>query len=269
MKKRKVTPGGVIRGIAMAVCIVVFLCCAVYLIRLALESRQVSQSSRIAFEQYVTPNPGASDLDHDYESAEDGEEETPQPAYTVDFEALKAVSAHVAAWIQISGIDAVNYPVVWSGDNSYYLDHTWDGKYSRYGAIFLEAANASDFSDCYSIIYGHNMKDGSMFGGLKKYRSADFFAEHGGIITLYLPEETRTYQIFSVRQVVPDDLSVYTLGFAHDESFADYIRAMKANSLYQTGVEVSKEDDVLTLSTCAGENRLIVHAKLVSSVPVS
>ena len=172
-------------------------------------------------------------------------------------------------WIQVSGIDVINYPVVHYTDGSYYLNHSWDGQSSRYGAIFMETANSGDFSDCYTLIYGHNMKDGSMFGGLKKYRDQSFYEEHGGTITLCLPGETRTYQIFSVHIADADDEGVYTVGFAHDEIFGSFLDALKQRSIYDTGVSVSAEDNVITLSTCSGEERLVVHAKQFSSIPTA
>ena len=169
----------------------------------------------------------------------------------------------------MSGIDAINYPVVHYTDDSYYLNHSWDGQSSRYGAIFVETANSGDFSDCHTLIYGHNMKDGSMFGGLKKYRDPSFYEEHGGMITLCLPGETRMYQIFSVHIAEADDEGVYTIGFAHDEGFGSFLEALKQRSIYDTGVSVSAQDNVITLSTCSGEERLVVHAKQISSIPTA
>ncbi len=275
--KKKRSTGEVLRRIALVICALVFLTCAGYLIALGIESYQKTQSSRNTIDLYISAvdstlerpeNSGNSSISS--EESDDGEEdETVTIAYTVDFDALLAQSSNVVGWIQVSGLDNINYPIVQYTDNNYYLTHDWDGQYSRYGAIFLDADNSGDFSDAYSLIYGHNMKNGSMFGTLKQYRDASFFAENGGIITIYLPTETRTYQIFSVRVVDASDESAYTIGFGHDEQFGTYLQKMVAKSLYQTGVSVSAEDSVITLSTCSGDNRLVVHAKLVATVPVT
>ena len=91
--------------------------------------------------------------------------------------------------------------------------------------------------------------------------------ENGGKIKLYLPGETRTYQIFAARYADPTDQTVYMVGFAHDETFFNYLQNIKAQSLYDTGVGVNKDDNVIMLSTCAngGSSRFVVHAKLVDS----
>lgn len=269
MKKKRTSFGTILRWIAMAICILVIICSAVYLIRLALESRQVRLASQSASDQFVRGN--NSDLSNHVPIGQgDGEEgEAAIPSISVDFKALQAASPYAVAWLQVSGVSAIDYPVVQYTDDNYFLDHTWDGQDSRYGAIFLEAQNASDFSDAYTLIYGHNMKDGSMFGGLKKYAESSFYEENGGVITLCLPGEVRDYQIFSVRYVSPDDAETYTLWNGADGSFDAALQTMKRESVYDTGVPVSAEDRILTLSTCAGDNRLVVHAKLISTVPTA
>lgn len=267
MKKKRVSVGAVLRWIAMAICVIVIICSSVYLVRLALESRQVRLASQSASDEFVRDNTAG--LSNDVPAEQSEEEESIPSGVTIDFASLQSASPYAVAWLQVSGIEAIDYPVVQYTDDDYFLDHSWDQQDSRYGAIFLEAQNTSDFSDAYTLIYGHNMKDGSMFGGLKKYADASFYDENGGVITLYLPKETRTYQIFSVRYVSPDDTETYTLWNGQDDAFDAALQTMKRESVYDTGVSVSKADSVLTLSTCAGENRLVVHAKLISSVPVA
>lgn len=268
MKKRPITVGSVFRWIAMVICVIVIICSAVYLLRLAWESHQVRQANRSAADQFIRED--TSGLSNENVEEEAGAEETASASsFSVDFASLQSASPFAVGWIQVSGIDEINYPVMQYENDDYYLDHSWDGQSSRYGAIFLEANNSSNFSDAYTLIYGHNMKDGSMFGSLKKYADASFYQENGGVITLYLPTETRTYQIFSVRYVAPDDSDTYTLWAQGDDAFGDAVASMKRHSLYDTGVTVTGEDSILTLSTCAGENRLVVHAKLVTSVAVS
>lgn len=270
MKKKRTSFGTILRWIAMAICILVIICSAVYLIRLALESRQVRLANQSASDQFVRED-DSNLSNHVTIGQGDGEEEEKAtvPLISVDFEALQAASPYAVAWLQVSGVSAIDYPVVQYTDDNHFLDHSWDGQDSRYGAIFLEAQNASDFSDAYTLIYGHNMKDGSMFGGLKKYAEASFYEENGGMITLCLPGEVRSYQIFSVRYVSPDDAETYTLWNGADDSFEAALQTMKRESVYDTGVPVSAEDRILTLSTCAGDNRLVVHAKLISTVPTA
>lgn len=269
-QKKRVSPASVLSGIAMAVCAVVMICCGIYLARLALESHQIKSQTQAAADQFVqqtSDTSPASDAASESESNSSAAEA--EPAYSVDFASLQAVCPDAVGWIQVSGLDVIDYPIVHYSDDDYYLNHSWDGQASRYGAIFMEAANSGDFSDSHTLIYGHNMKDGSMFGSLKKYKEQSFYQENGGLITIYLPGETRTYQIFSVHVTSADDESVYTVGFAHDDTFGSFLEALRSSALYDTGVPVSAADNVITLSTCAGEERLVVHAKQISAVPAA
>ena len=111
------------------------------------------------------------------------------------------------------------------------------------------------------IVYGHNMKNGSMFAGLKKYREDDFYEGHK---TFRVNTKTGfyTYEIFAVTVVSPDS-DTYTLDFADDAQFLDYIASMQERSLHNTGVTVEAGDKIITLSTCVNKNvdRLVVQAK--------
>lgn len=263
MRKKRATFGDVLLRIAMVVCSVVMLACIAYLVSLAVESHRNKQANLATAQRYVT---AAADLDVQDDGQESGAEGT--PLYTVDFASLQSASPYAIGWIQVSGIDVIDYPVVQCSNDTFFLTHSWEGAENRYGAIFMEAANDPGFNDCYTLIYGHYMKDGTMFGSLLDYQDADFFAENGGVITIYLPGETRTYQVFSVERVDGSDPSVFSTGFVHDEIFGEFVRSMKERSLYDTGVDVSAEDDVISLSTCAGSGsptRVVLHAKLVST----
>ena len=257
----------VLLKIVMALCIVVVLCSGGYLGWYFWEAHGSTKAAETAAETFTHTTTTVTTPEQTDPAGESTSTAGAEDTFTVDFEALQTASPYAKAWIHISGLNVVDYPVVWYTDDDFFLDHAWDGSSSRYGAIFLETANAPDFSDCYSILYGHNMKNGSMFGSLKKYQDASFFAENGGIITLYLPGETRTYQIFAARYADPSDQGVYMVGFAHDDTFGNYLQDIKAKSLYDTGVSVSKDDNVIVLSTCAkgGTERFVVHAKLMNT----
>lgn len=260
--------------ILMVICVITILVCGAYLLRYWAASRQNSQTYQAASERYVQT--GLEKITVSVDSGDGGDdsgagvaEEITYDLAQVDFDALRSASPDVCGWLQIPALEKINYPVVWRGDNEFYLHHNWEGAASSFGAIFLEAGNSSDFQDCYSIIYGHNMKDGSMFGSLKKYADSEFYRENGGVIFLYLPEETRVYQIFSVRTVIADDPSVYTIGFVPGDAYDEYVSGLKAASDYDTGVAVSGEDSIITLSTCSGSGssaRFIVHAKQVDVI---
>ena len=179
----------------------------------------------------------------------------------VDFAALTADYPDAAAWLEIPDLE-LSYPVMQAQDNTYYLTHAPSGRQSAVGSIFLDCTNTLD--DAHLLIYGHTMQDGSMFGSLKKYRDEAFYQSGTDLIRLYTPQGTCTYRIFAVKRVAPD-ADIYTLGFAHDDYFADFIRRIRDGTDYPTDVQVTSEDQVLTLSTCAamgGADRLVVSAVL-------
>ncbi|MEA4966206.1 MAG: class B sortase [Oscillospiraceae bacterium] len=261
MKQKR--PGGV-RRLIFVVALLTALFCIGYIFWWFLGSRQHLAESREAAAQYVA-EPETAAVADDTAAAASGETSTETEAadgVQVDFPALQAVSSDVVGWLRVSGLDLLDEPVVHRDDN-FFLTHGWDGQSSQYGAIFMEEANATDFSDYHTILYGHNMRDGSMFGELDRYADADFFAEHGGLITLYTPDGTRQYQIFAAEYVDPADPIVYTVGFSPSEEYSEFLRGMLDRALYDTGVELRSDDRVLTLSTCSYQNRarFVVHAK--------
>ena len=118
----------------------------------------------------------------DGETPEENQEET----VTVDFEALKKINPEIIAWIRIPDT-RIDYPVVQGTDNEYYLKHTFKKTEHVAGSIFLDKDNSPDFTNRKTILYGHNMKDGSMFQGLHKYESESYLQEHNKVY-LYLPD---------------------------------------------------------------------------------
>lgn len=253
--------GSKVRIIAMAVCALVFVACVVYIALIAAESHQISNANKATNDQYLSEVTGITQPEL---ITIEPSVEIPEEIFVVDFESLRETNEDVVGWIRISGLDMVSYPIVYSDDNEFYLNHNWDKSYTRYGAIFTDMLNDNGFADPYTVIYGHNMKDGSMFGALDKYRSSKFYLENGGFITIYLPEQTNVYKIFSIRVVEGDDAGTYTFGFDHGDSFEDYLKAMKKASEYKTGVDVNGKDTVITLSTCHNNDRFVVSAKLVA-----
>ena len=173
---------------------------------------------------------------------------------------LQAQNPDTVGWIEIPGT-GISYPLMQADDNAYYLNHTFSGKVNSAGSIFMEQLNSSDFTDLHTIIYGHNMKNGSMFAGLKNYSSPSYLVSHPTVY-LDLADGTHAYQIFSVYEAAADSDS-YTIGFAPDEQYEEYLRTIKGRSEYDTGVDVTKDDFIITLSSCtrSGEDRYLVHAK--------
>lgn len=208
---------------------------------------------------YVIADNEYEDLETSY--VDDGED---WKDVTIDFDSLKMINSEVVGWIQFDNID-LSYPILQASDNDKYLHETMEGTASSSGSIFLEAENNPDFQDAHTIVYGHNMKNLSMFGKLKKYKTEDFY-EGNEYFTIYTPDAAYRYQIFSYRDV-PVTSDVYTVGYSADEVFQTFINEMISSSYYDTGVDVTKDDKVVTLSTCSTTgNRFVVHAVLIDQV---
>jgi sortase B len=184
-------------------------------------------------------------------------------AVTPDLEGLREVNGDVIGWLHFDNNEYIDYPILYSGEDDTYLHTDIYGNESKSGCIFLEGNNTPDFMDCHSILYGHNMKDLSMFGSLKKYKTEDYYQENQ-YFTVYLDGTALRYQIFAYYDVDETD-SVYTVGFAPDDQFAQFVSEMYRKSYEDTGVEATKDDKILTLSTCSTTGkRFVVHAVCVA-----
>lgn len=181
----------------------------------------------------------------------------------IDIKKLQESYQGIVAWISIEGT-AIDYPVMQGKDNVVYLTKTTDGSTNRAGSIFLDYRNSGDFTNRNSVIYGHRMKNGSMFGTLDRYEKKSFFEEHS-FITLYLPDETRTYEIFSAYRTKAGKTG-YQKTFDSDSAYHEFLKEIQMNSIYETGIDISAEDHIITLSTCTTgekEERFVVHAKQI------
>lgn len=189
-----------------------------------------------------------------------------EPEFTVDFEYLKSINSDIVGWIVIEGTQ-VNYPIVQGNNNSYYLNHSYDKKWSSYGSIFMDYSSSSDISDKNTFIYGHHTRNGSMFGEIKKYMDVNFYNEHP-FFFLYTPNGNYKVEVFSV--YTADALSdSYDQSFASLEEFKLYIGKMISKSKYSTNVDVDYENDrIITLYSCSKEyghskyDRYFIHGVL-------
>lgn len=190
------------------------------------------------------------------------EESAPERMARIDLASLQSINSEATGWIEIPGT-MISYPLVHTSDNLYYLTHTFRREINKAGSIFIETANKADFSDLHTIVYGHNMKDGSMFAGLKDYQKQSFYEAHP-YVYVDLSGGAHCYEIFSCHTAAVTDIS-YTIGYAADEQYASFLDTLKASSLYDTGVTVGTDDSVITLSTCTnnGKDRFVIHAKKI------
>ena len=187
----------------------------------------------------------------------------------IDFAALQERNPDVYAWITIPRT-AIDYPILQSQtDNTYYLTHTIDGAESPEGAIYTESYNSKDFTDPNTVIYGHNMRNGSMFRSLHNYMDRSFFDENREV-TIYMPDKILHYEIFAAYLYDSRHLML-SYDFDDSEVFARYLDEIKGirdmSSFVDTSIEVTAEDQIITLSTCykgMDDRRYLVQAVLVS-----
>lgn len=184
--------------------------------------------------------------------SDSAEEEQPTEEIPIKFDELWEINPDVYAWITIPGTD-IDYPILQHpSDDAYYLNHNIDGSYGRPACIYTESLNSKDFTDNNTVIYGHNMKNGTMFAQLHKFEDKDFFDEHREV-TIYLPDKVLHYKIFAVH-TYDDRHLLYSFDFSKKEVYKDYlesvfsIRDMSAN--IDTDMTVTEDDKIVTLATC-------------------
>ncbi len=194
---------------------------------------------------------------------------------TVDFTALQEeTNAHIYAWISIPGT-RIDYPMLQHpSDNTHYLNHNLDGSRGYPGCIYTEKENAADFSDFNTVIYGHNMKNGSMFHDLHNYEDETFLPEHP-YVYIYTPDRVLRYRIFASYRY-DDRHLLYSFDYATEEGRSGYLKEIRGirsmSAVLDDQVEVTAQDRLVTLSTCVSgraENRYLVQAVLVDDIPVS
>lgn len=231
------------------ICIAVAAVCAVILALMGVQRMRQNRLTKQAQEQAVV-------------SEKTGIEE-------VDFAALQKINRDIYGWIYIPGTE-VNYPILQSGEGKeedYYLDHNLDTSFGKPGCIYTQKRNGRDFTDPNTVIYGHNMRDGSMFRTLHDYQDAEFFADHP-MIYIRTPEKKMTYRVFAAYRYDNRLILEAYDDFADPEVFADYLEEILNQDTsicnINRDVPVTAEDRIITLETCIGNDdyRYIVQAVL-------
>ena len=184
------------------------------------------------------------------------------PVYYIDFDSLKAINKDTVAYVDYKQFN-ISYVVVHGKDNAYYLDHNFNNKYNDAGWIFADYRNKFDGTDKNIVMYGHSMRNGSMFGSLHKIlNDKNYQKEENQIITFVTPGGTYKYKLFSVYTIEAEDYYI-TTDFKNNKEWKEFINKMKSRSIYNYNVEVGEDDTIITLSTCqgyTGEKRMVVQA---------
>lgn len=188
----------------------------------------------------------------------------------IDWEGLKNINTDVVAWIFLPGLE-LSYPVMQAADNGYYLHRDIKQEYLFAGSIFLDSYNSSDFANYNSIIYGHNMRDGSMFAKLKDYKDSQIL-KSCPYFWVFTPMRDYLYRIFSVHTAKSGE-ETYMLRFVDQDSYMDWLNMMQSASSVETDVEFSEKlpGKVVTLSTCTENQEVcqVVQGILIGEVKVS
>ncbi|KEK26451.1 class B sortase [Bacillus gaemokensis] len=193
------------------------------------------------------------------------EEKAPDGEIRAQFQNLRKINPEIVGWITMDDTQ-INYPIVQAKDNDYYLYRNYKGEDMRAGSIFMDHRNDVKAQNRNTVLYGHRMKDGSMFGSLKKMLEKDFFMSHHKLYydTLF---EGYDVEVFSAYTTTTDFYYIQT-DFKNDEEYTSFLQNIKEKSLYKVDTAVTANDQILTLSTCdyaldPEAGRLVVHAKLV------
>ena len=182
----------------------------------------------------------------------------------VDFNELLAKNSDTVGWIQVKGTN-INYPIVQTTDNSYYLNHAFDKTSNDAGWVFMDYRNDAVNFNQNTILYAHSRLTGSMFGSLKNILESSWYTnKNNHIIRLSTPTENTMWQVFSV-YTIPKESYYITPSFNTLEAYSEFLNTIKGRSEVEFSGTVNTDDKVLTLSTCRDNfgNRIVMHAKLI------
>lgn len=172
-----------------------------------------------------------------------------QELLNIDLNALREENEDVIGWIFIPETK-VNYPLLQWTDNDFYLNHTWTQSRNASGSIFMEYQNKPDFSDFNTIIYGHNMRGGEMFGSLHHYRWPNYWEKHP-YVYIVNDDGVFRFDVFAAQSASTESV-IYGLGIETDQRKSEFIRFARDYSFFETDIIPTTEDHILTLSTCTG-----------------
>lgn len=177
-------------------------------------------------------------------------ESTPQHIISMDFRPLQEINTEIVAWLFAEGTP-IDYPVLHTDNNSYYLNHLYNGESNKSGSLFLDYRNTGRFTERNTVIYGHYMNNDTMFGSLKLYKEQDFYEEYPTML-LYTPEGD--YLIELICGTVEDGKYEFVqFEFEDEDAFAEYVDAFRSRSTFQSNVKLEPGDRIISLCTCSYE----------------
>lgn len=229
--------------VLMLICAVIFFFALYKVVSILMDYKKIDDYYAAANEEFV--------------EKDDGE------IIAVDFNKLREINKDVTGWIYINGTD-VSFPIVQGPSNDYYLFRDYEKNYLISGSIFLDSANANDFSDSHTIVFGHNMHNGAMFGTLDLFMKSEYRDEHP-YIHILLPDGTwHKYEIFSTYVADIND-GTFKIFNDNEEEYDKYLKLTAEKNLYSNTAPPENRERILTLSTCTDDSddykRLVIQAK--------
>lgn len=260
-KRRRRRRKLLIRRAIFCVALVAFIVSATMLIQAFLDYGKADKIYK-NIENSVFTNTIPDTTKSDATSGANGETATESVLLTnYDHAALLALNPDSVGYLQVPAL-GILLPVVQGDDNEYYLYHTLTGEDSKNGTLFIDSRNTEGIESQNAIIYGHNMKNGSMFGSLNKYIKEDFFSTGDNkYFYFYTENKIYKYEIYSVH-TTPAVSETYSTAFSGKDAFFTYIDAMLRASYHKSDAEFKENSKTITFSTCTNDDntRLVVQA---------
>ena len=258
-KKKGASSSGIVYKLLILILLCVIAFCLYKIVPYYLNNYNSSSTYKDLSSSYVK------NTEEDSDASGDG---IPAWAKTdVDIAVLQKLNSDIVGWIRFDNTDVIpiDYPIAYAASNETYLHADIYKKYSYAGTLFIEETNTGDLSDLSTIIYGHNMNNGSMFGSLKKYRRDSSIYDDNQYFTIYTADKAYRYQIFSYFSTSTGSF-VYQTGFSEGEEYDSYLNSLVSASSKKTGITPSGDQKVVLLSTCQGRDsntRFIVCGLLI------
>ena len=261
-----INKGSVIRKIILILAIGVFCYSSYQLINIYLEYKKGKDIYNSIDNQVLDNNTPENIIIKD----DNGNTSDVEISFTYNHDSLLSINPDGLGYLYIPSIN-LKLPIVQTTDNDYYLTHAFEGTYNGNGCIFEDYRIDDKLNSTNVILYGHNMKNGSMFGLLPNYSDYSFWNTDGNdIFYIYTEDKIMMYKIFSayVSEPISD---TYTFNFSSIDGLKEYAATMKSNSNYETNVNVSQTPQVVTLSTCTsdGSQRFIVHGTYIGQTSLN
>ena len=256
-KEKKKKRSNIISRIILIICACVFVFAAVKLVSILLEYKKGND---------IYDNIEGDVLDDTPVNITIDEEEPAEVTipFVYNHQALLDINSDGLGFLYVPSVD-IRLPIAQTTDNDFYLTHTFDKTYNRNGCLFVDYRIKDGLNASHVLIYGHNMGSGAMFGTLARYKNSGFYQTEGNdVFYIYTEDVIRKYKIFTV--YVTDPVSnTFTFNFSNLTGLREYAQTVKAESLYDTGVDVSNTTQVVTFSTCTDDSkqRVIVSGTYV------